>query len=145
MDSPTVCDWRLFGEVSCRTRRIAAGSKEIDACNNGWLVLRRASLHWPHRHDFCALLRNRPALADAPIHRVDVDDHRLFKTRHVVSGDCANVRWRAPVFSLSHRQQGEKRRKEIRPTAAHAETRYSICTKTCDHPRLALHLFRLRE
>ena len=103
-----------------------------------------ASVHCSRGHDFRALLRNRPALADAPIHRVDVDDHRLFKTRHVVSGDCANARWRASVFSLSHRQQRENCRKEIRPAAAHAETR-SHLYKTCDQPRLALHLFRLRE
>ena len=41
----------------------------------------RVSVHRPHRHNFRPLLRNRTALADAPIHRVDSDDHRLFKTR----------------------------------------------------------------
>ena len=61
----------------------------------------RVSVHWPHRHNFLPLLRYRPALADAAIHRMDVDDHRLFKTRYVVPGDCANLRWRASVFSLS--------------------------------------------
>ena len=39
----------------------------------------RVSVHWPHRHDFRPLLRNRPALADAAIHRLDSDDRRLFK------------------------------------------------------------------
>ena len=116
----------------------------IDVHHSLDILARRGSLHWSRRHDFRALLRNRPALADAPIDRVDVDDHRLFKTRYVVSGDCANVRWRASVFSLSHCQQGENRRKEIRPTAAHAETR-SHLHKTCDHTRLAVHLFRLSE
>src|SRR4029077_3594806 len=110
-----------------------------------WLAtLLSASLHLPHRHNFCAFLRNRPPLADAPIHRVDVDDHRLFEARHVVPGDCANARWRASVFSLPHRQQRENCRKEIRPAAANAETR-SHLYKTCDQPRLALHFFRLRE
>ena len=60
-----------------------------------------ASVYCSRGHDFRALLRDRPALADAAIHRMDVDDHRLFKTRYVVPGDCANLRWRASVFSLS--------------------------------------------
>ena len=65
--------------------------------------IERVSVHWPGRHNFCALLRDRPALVDAAIHRVDVDDHRLFKTRYFVSGNSPNLRRRAPMFSLSHR------------------------------------------
>jgi hypothetical protein len=104
----------------------------------------RVSLHWPRRHNFCALLRNRPALVDAPIHRMDGDDHGLFKRRFVVPGDCANIRWRPSMFSLSRCQQGKNERKEIRPTESHAETRSDL-HKTCDYTRLAVHLFRLRE
>ena len=60
-----------------------------------------ASVDRSRRYDFRPLLRNRSAMAGAAIHRMDVDDHRLFKTRYVVPGDCANVRWRASMFSLS--------------------------------------------
>src|SRR6476659_169597 len=78
-----------------------------------WLAtFASASVHCSRGHDFRPLLRNWSAMAGAAIHRVDVDDHRLFKTRNAVSGDCANVRWRAPVFSLSRGQQGEFDRKE---------------------------------
>jgi hypothetical protein len=61
-----------------------------------------ASVHCSGGHDFRSLLRNRSAVVGAPIHRVDVDDHRLFKTRHVVRGDCANIRRRAHPCSLCH-------------------------------------------
>ena len=50
-----------------------------------------ASVHCAPSHDRRALLRNRSAMADATIHRVDSDDRRLFKTRVAVSGDCENI------------------------------------------------------
>jgi len=51
----------------------------------------RVSFHWPGRHNFCALLRNRPAVVDAAIHRVDNDANRLFETRAGMSGDQSDV------------------------------------------------------
>jgi len=75
--------------------------------------IERVSLHWPHRHNFCALLRNRPALVDAPIHRMDSDDCGLFQTRLAVRGDSANVRRRASVFALPRRECRQEFGKEI--------------------------------
>jgi hypothetical protein len=59
-----------------------------------------ASVYCSRGHDFRALLRNRPALVDAPIHRLDSDDRRQCKTCVAVSRDCQNVRRRAPMLAL---------------------------------------------
>ena len=50
-----------------------------------------ASLSYSRGHDFCPLLRNRPALADAAIHRLDSDDRRLFEKRFAVPRNCQNI------------------------------------------------------
>jgi hypothetical protein len=76
--------FRLF-EITCYSRARAL-TYQLSVAS-----VERASLHLSRHNDFRALLRNWPALVDAPIHRVDINDHRLFKTRLAVRGDSANV------------------------------------------------------
>ena len=65
-------------------------------------------------------------MAGAPVHRLDSDDCRQRKTRFVVSGNCANVQWRAPVLALSDRQQREVDRNEVGSPTAYAEDRHDL-------------------
>ena len=56
-----------------------------------WLAtLLSASVHCSRGYDIGALLRDRPALADAAIHRVDSDDRRFFET-HTLPRNCQNI------------------------------------------------------
>src|SRR5436190_12460863 len=107
-------------------------------------TLVRALVHCSRGHDFSALLRNRPAMVSAPIHRLDSHDRRLFKKRVAVPSNCQNT-WRcAPVFSLSDRQQGQNGGKEIRSPTSDAEARHDLSGKR-NHSSPVLRTFQLRD
>ena len=65
-------------------------------------------------------------MAGAPVHRLDSDDCRQRKTHLVMLGNCANVRWRAPVLAVSDRQRREVDRNEGGSPTAYAEDRHDL-------------------